>query len=369
MTDANLTVGMHVGQLLQAHPGGIGRYLWELIRALRADGVPVIPFAAGPFPDERLPPLADYIDLGHPHQPLRYELWHRLGRPRVQLGADVVHAPSLAVPATRLPLVVTVNDIAFVHHPEVFPRRGLSFHRRALRITRRRADAIIVPTAFVRAELVNQGFDSAGIFVAHHGVTVPAPPTDAQTHDRIAELGLERPFVLAVGTIEPRKNLPALVAAVELARRNQPQIELVVVGPRGWLDVPGLDRPFVHELGAVDDVTLDALYRTALLYALTSRYEGFGLPLIEAMARGCPVIAADVSALPEVVGDGGRLIGIDDVDAWAATIAETAADPDARADWSRRARLRSAQFNWTDSAELHLAAYAAARAHAADRST
>jgi len=361
-TEPRLTVGLHVGQLLQPHPGGIGRYLWELDRALRARGVGVVPFAAGPFPEPRLARLADYVDLGHPYAPVRYELWHRFGRPRVKLAVDVVHAPSLAVPATRLPLVVTVNDIAFAHHPEVSTRRGVSFHERALRVTRQRANAVVVPTAFVRDELIDRGFDGARVFVAHHGVTVPTPPSEVEIDRQIRRLGLVAPFVLAVGTIEPRKNLPVLVAAVARARSEHPGLELVIAGARGWLDVEGLDRRFVHELGAVDETTLDALYRRALVYAMPSRHEGFGLPLVEAMARGCPVLAADVSALPEVVDGGGELVPVDDVEAWAAAISEIAGDPEARARWSRLGQERATHFMWASSAEIHVAAYTAARA-------
>lgn len=358
MTDVAMTVGLHVGQLLQPHPGGIGRYLWELNRALRIEGAQVIPFAAGRLADDRSAGLDGYVDLGRPGAPLRYELWHRLGRPRVRLAADVVHAPSLAVPPTRLPLVVTVNDIAFIRHPEMFPRHGLSFHRRGLRVARERADAIVVPSAFAAAELDGLGFDADNIAVVHHGVTIPTRPTGAEIDRRIASLGLDRPFVLAVGTIEPRKNLPVLAAAVDQARSQHPDLEVVIAGARGWLDVAGLDRPFVHELGAVGDTMLDALYRRALVYAMPSRYEGFGLPLIEAMARDCPVIAADASALPEVVGDGGRLVPVDDIDAWSAAISEIAGDPERRADWARRARERASHFSWASSARRHLDAYA-----------
>ena len=352
-----MTVALHVGQLFQPVPGGIGRYVYELMLALRAGGTDVVPFAAGD-PDPRLRgALSGFVGLGHPYPPVRYELWHRFRRPVVRIDADVVHAPSLAVPPTRLPLVVTVNDVAFLHHPEAFTKRGLAFHRRGLELARRDADVVVTPSEFTRRELVAVGFDPDAVFVAHHGVTRD-DRTDATAVDgHLERLGLEPPFVLAVGTIEPRKNLPVLVAALERVRVDRPDITLVLAGPRGWLEVPGLERPWVRELGAVDEPTLDALYRRATLYAMPSRYEGFGLPVLEAMARGCPVIAADAASLPEVVGDAGLLVGPGGVDDWADGLTRLLADPEARARVAELGHARAARFTWSSSAEHHQAAY------------
>jgi len=126
-----MRAGLHVGQLLQPVPGGIGRYIVHVARNLPAADVEVVPFGAG-APSARVQSLiGTTVDLGWPRGPLRYELWHQLRRPRVDLDVDVVHAPSLAVPAVRdLPLVVTVHDVAFLREPEAFTRRGLTFHRR-----------------------------------------------------------------------------------------------------------------------------------------------------------------------------------------------------------------------------------------------
>jgi glycosyltransferase involved in cell wall biosynthesis len=351
-------VALHVGQLFQPVPGGIGRYVWELSRALRADGTDVVPFAAAPSPSGELGrDLPGFVGLGRPEAPIRYELWHRLRRPLVKIAADVVHAPSLAVPPTRLPLVVTVNDVAFLHHPEAFTRRGLAFHRRGLALARRHADVVVSPSEFTRQELISEGFDADAVRVAHHGVALAYEPDAAMLDAQLRRLGVTSPFVLAVGTIEPRKNLPVLVAALERTRAAHPNVTLVLAGPRGWLDVGGLERPWVRELGAVDERALDALYRRAMLYAMPSQYEGFGLPLLEAMARSCPVIAADAASLPEVVGDAGLLVPVGSVAEWAEGLDVLLGDPDARNVLVERGEARAADFTWSASAAHHLAAY------------
>ena len=177
---------------------------------------------------------------------------------------------------------------------------------------------------------------------------------------RLATLGLDRPYVVAVGTIEPRKGLDTLAAALAVARASEPDLELAIVGPPGWLEVPGLDGPGVHRLGTVDERTLDALYRHAIACAVPSRYEGFGLPALEAMARGCPVIASNATSLPEVVGTAGTLVPVGDVEAWGHALVATLRDDAMRDEMSRRGAERAAGFTWLGSAHAHAAAYAAA---------
>jgi glycosyltransferase involved in cell wall biosynthesis len=133
---------------------------------------------------------------------------------------------------------------------------------------------------------------------------------------------------------------------------------LAIAGPQGWLEVPGLDTPGVRRLGKVDEATLDALYRRAMLCALPSRYEGFGLPALEAMARGCPVVASSVTALPGVVGDAGVLVRPGDVAGWTAALRELLGDASARADLSARGTSRAATFTWEATARAHQEAFA-----------
>lgn len=359
-------VAVHAGQLLQPVPGGIGRYIRGLVPALVETGVRVVPFAAGDLSGRLGPAEPAALDLGPPGSPWRYELWHRLRRPRVKLPVDVVHAPSLAVPpVTGSALTVTVNDVAFLRHPEVFTRHGRDFHRRGLDLARRHARAVITPSVFVRDELTREGFDPTVVVVAPHGVATPRPTDPEGRRALLARAGVEPPFVLTVGTVEPRKNLGVLASAVARLRRRTPGLSLVVAGPTGWLDVAGIDGPEVHRLGAVDDPTLDALYDAAVACAVPSLYEGFGLPALEAMARGCPLVVSDGGSLLEVAGDAALHAPPHDVRAWERHLESILDDPAAAGGRVRRGRERAARFTWARSAELHLLAFG--RAMRADR--
>jgi len=334
-------------------PGGAGTYVRALVRSLPSSGITLSTFGSGP-PDPTWP---EFRDLGRPRPPLRYALWHRLRRPRVEPPVDVVHAPTLAVPPTgRVPLVVTVHDVAFLRFPDAFTRHGVRFHRRGLALARRHAAAVIAPSAFTRSELLAEGFEPSQVFIAHHGAPI-VPPRPADEVDAIiAALGIPTPFVLAVGTIEPRKGLHSLFAAfAELRLRG---ITLVVAGPPGWGDV-GVP-PDVVALGAVDSNTLDALYRRASAFALASRYEGFGMPALEAMAYGTPVVVSDTASLPEVVGGAGLLVPTGDVDAWADAIASVVSDEERGRRLGDAGRARAGGFTWERSAVAHLEAYTAA---------
>ncbi len=359
----SLRVALHVGQLLQRVPGGIGRYVEGLFGALPRAGVEVVSFAAGDPSVHRAAGWPSFTALGHPYAPWRYELWHRLRFPPVRIDADVVHAPSLAVPPTgRRPLVVTVNDVAFLRYPEMFTRQGVRFHRRGLDLARRDARAVIVPSTFTRDELLREGFDASLLFVAHHGVDIPGHLADDVLALRLRRVGVAPPFVLSVGTLEPRKNIPFLARVVARVRERHPEVTLVRVGPPGWGDVTSIEGPGVRELGAVDEDTLDALYRAATVCAMPSHYEGFGLPVLEAMARGCPVVASSTSSLPEVVGDAGALVAPNDDDGWFDALVRVVEDEEGR-DARRRASVeRARRFTWTESAHVHREAYEAALA-------
>jgi glycosyltransferase involved in cell wall biosynthesis len=381
---AIMRVALQAGQLDQAVPGGIGRYVEGLLRHLPEAGVAVERFAGGRW---------------------RYEAWHRFRRPVVRVPGDLVHAPSLAVPPPgRRPLVVTVHDLAFRMHPECFPPRGRAFHERGLALARAEAAAVIVPSAATAAELRDAGFEAGRIHVAHHGIEVeppgaperPGPDFPAASmnpmqhmhpHWQPAEgslgppgagslglsgagapggvppvLGLEpRSYLLFVGTVEPRNGIDILLGAhAALRRQGHPELRLVVAGPPGWGQTPPLDGPGIVAPGRVDEATLDALYRGAVAVVVPSRSEGFGLPALEAMARGCPVVASNAGALPEVVGAAGLLVAPGDVDALAAALDRILAKEDFAAELGALGRHRAATFTWAACTAAHLAAYHAA---------
>jgi glycosyltransferase involved in cell wall biosynthesis len=372
-----LRVALQAGQLDQAVPGGIGRYVEGLLRHLPEAGVTVERFAAGRW---------------------RYAAWHRFRRPVVRVPGDLVHAPSLAVPPPgRRPLVVTVHDLAFRTHPECFPPRGRAFHERGLALARDEAAAVVVPSEATAAELRGVGFDAARIHVAYHGIDLESlgplepqshqfpligslnpyqqyhphwpqaegpggePPTVAEQHEGPV-LGLKaRSYVLFVGTVEPRKGVDVLLAAHHaLRRQGHPDLKLVVAGPPGWGETPSLDRPGVVAPGRIDEATLDALYRGAAVLAVPSLSEGFGLPALEAMARGCPVVASKAGALPEVVGDAGVLVPPGDPDSLAAALDGILTDDAAAATLGAAGHQRAVTFTWSACTAAHRAAYHAA---------
>ncbi|HYD08695.1 MAG TPA: glycosyltransferase family 1 protein [Acidimicrobiales bacterium] len=342
-----MRVAVHAGQLLQPVPGGIGRYVRSLLDALPSAGVTPVPFAAGSLPGA--------VDLGWPRGGLRYEAWHRLRRPVVRVEGDLVHATSLAVPPARgRPLVVTVHDLVFLRQPEHLTARGVAFHRRGLALARRDAAAIVVPTAFGRDDLVREGFAADRIHVAPHGVApaVPsglAPPVDGD-------------YLLFVSTIEPRKGVNDLLDAHQIVRGAHPDLQLVLAGPRGWGEPPDTDRPGVVVVGNLTDAALDAAYRGAVALVVPERYAGFGLPVIEGMARGCPVVTSDAACLPEVGGGAAVVVPTGDVGTLADALDELVRSSDRRAALSAAGLAHSAAYTWERSAALHRAAYEAALA-------
>ncbi|HZB71573.1 MAG TPA: glycosyltransferase family 1 protein [Acidimicrobiales bacterium] len=355
-----LTVAVHVGQLLQPVPGGIGRYVRALLPCLPAAGVEPVAFAAGPRPDGL--DGVRYVDLGWPRGPLRYEAWHRLGRPRLAVEGDVVHATSLAVPPPGdRPLVVTVHDLVVLRAPDLLTRRGVAFHRAGLERARRLGATLVVPTAWGGEDLVREGIDPSLVHVAHHGVEVgPAPAAEA-VDAALERLGVRPPFVLFVGTLEPRKGVGDLLAASRRLQARHPEVQLVLAGGRGWGELPELTGPGVVAPGSLGDDDLDALYRSAAVLALPSRYEGFGLPVVEAMARGCPVVCSDAACLPEVAGGAAELVPVGDVAALADALGGVLDDGARRDRLVAAGRTRAAGFTWAASAEAHARAYRAAQ--------
>jgi glycosyltransferase involved in cell wall biosynthesis len=337
-----LTLALDTGQLGRSPPGGIGRYVEGLWTHLPAAGVTVEPFAGDRW---------------------RYQVWQRFRRPAVRLpaGVEVLHAPSLAVPPPgRLPLVVTIHDLAFSY----LPPRGAAFHRRGLEVTRDEAKTVVVPSAFTASEVADAGIEAGRIHVVPHGIDPPddVPAAEVSARLRRLDLGAD-PFLLAVGTVEPRKGLDVLASAFCALRG----VQLVVAGPPGWGEVAGLEGPGIRRLGAVDELLLDALYRGASALVMPSRTEGFGLPALEAMARGCPVVASRAGSLPEVVGDAGLLVPPGDRDALAGALAEVLGDDGLRARLGAAGRRRAAEFTWTACVDGHVAAYRVALRTAGNR--
>ena len=282
-------------------------------------------------------------------RPALYEAWHRTGRPRVEnMGADpgfsIVHASGGAVPATRLPLVATIHDLGWRHEPGHATRRGRRLFEAWL-ADARRADHVTCPSEATRSDLLAAGFEPDRVSVIPLGADPVAVDPGAAAALR-SHYGLDGPFVLWVGTTEPRKNLVRLVSAME----QIPDVPLVLVGPAGWKeDAARVTEPLGERariVGRVDEATKHAWYAAADVFAMPSLLEGFGLPVLEAMGHATPVVTSAGTATAEVVGDTGTTVDPTDTDAIAGAISGLLADPDEASRMGEACRQRAATMTW-----------------------
>jgi glycosyltransferase involved in cell wall biosynthesis len=349
-----------VEQLRRAVPGGIGTYVRGLLQGLHQLGSGTEPPSVSLFAS-RAPAGADPLRaFGHPvavsslPAPVLTRMWAR-GMADVPGGFDVVHATSLASPPARhSPLVVTVHDLAFRALPEAFPGRGRRWHERMWRRALARAAALVVPSAVVADAVVAAGADARAVHVIAHGSDHLPPPDDAAADAVLARLGMTGPFVLSVGTLEPRKNLPRLVTAyAKAASRWEEQVALLVVGPTGWGSGVAGATGGVHFAGPVEDGVLSALYARARAVAFVPLLEGFGLPVLEAMAAGAAVVASPV---PSLAGVDGAAVVVDPTDetSMADGLLRVVTDAGLRAELVEAGRRHAAGSTWARSAAAHV---------------
>jgi glycosyltransferase involved in cell wall biosynthesis len=347
--------------------GGIGRYTRELLAAFHQIGFePVILQAGGPPPTEfrthNLPGsglLPALLTLGQ-IQIARAARRHRL---------DLIHDPTGTAPLALTPArrVVTIHDAI----PYVYPHTSTALDRliyhRWLPLAIQKADAVLTDSQHSRKDILHYlPVTQERLFVippAANRHFRPRPPEEVrQTLDRY---GVPAPYLLYVGAIEPRKNIPRLLEAYGQLRRWFEKWNLVVVGaPNRWKASPVAETaeslglsPFIHLTGFVPDEDLPAIYSGADLFVFPSLYEGFGLPVLEAMACGTPVVTSNSSSLPEVAGEAALLVDPTDVDGLVHAMRRVLSDPDLAADLRQRGLERAKGFTWERTARETLAVY------------
>ncbi len=362
---------------------GIGNYIVQLGAALHAGGdVDVHSFYGYQWRHESpCPPVTGghsiaatrARDLIKPWIPLKRELRSLIQQVTFERGLhgreiEVYHEPNYVPLRYDVPVVVTIHDLSWLRYPETHPPDRVRWLEHGLSPALTRAGAILVDSAFVRDELVAM-FDvpPQRITVAHLGVS-PAfrPRTPEETAATLHPLGLQHGhYLLSVGTIEPRKNIGHLLAAfARLPAALRDSFPLVIAGARGWraADLERelrllADRGQVRFLGHAPAADLPNLYAGAAAFIFPSLYEGFGLPPLEAMACGVPVLASDRAALPEVIGDAGLTFDPEQPQDTALKIAAILEDSAARADLAHRGENRARRFTWAACAQATVEAY------------
>ncbi|NJN55659.1 MAG: glycosyltransferase family 4 protein [Anaerolineae bacterium] len=353
--------------------GGIGRYTRELVQALTAvDAQNDYHFFAAKTPTAS--PVPDPIPQAHNVQlhvaPFDerwlYRLWYRLRLPlavqRFTGPLDLFHSPDFVLPPVhgRIPTLLTVHDLSFVHYPETFPARLVAYLNRVVPWSIRRATHILADSQATKDDL------TAVWQVAPQKITVlysgvherfhPVADQQKQTAVRHQYNLGSAPYILAVGTVQPRKNYQLLIRAFQPIAQAQPH-NLVITGGKGWLmeemmaevGRQGLDGR-VQFAGFVADEDLPTLYSAADLFVFPSLYEGFGLPLLEAMGCGVPVITSNTSSLPEVAGQAAVLLSPHDQEAWTAAMARLLADSLERTQLVAAGFRQVRHFSWEQSA-------------------
>ena len=370
---------------------GVGIYVAGLLRALsRRDDVSIEVFADprsvevlrpdGQFSDKR--PHPDSSPAQRPWarsavrvhavraagagRPLRIA-WTQLGATRAasRVGAALLHGVHYELPLLGggPPRVVTIHDLTFIAHPEWHDRAKVAYFRWAIPRAVRKARRVFCVSRTTARELVERlEVDAARVDVTALGTDLTPASSEAIIRFR-RRLGLDAPYIASLGTLEPRKDIPSLVAAFGSIAREWPH-HLVIAGLKGWgsgtwsravVDSEVADR--IHLVGYVPEPDKAALYSGADVFVYPSRFEGFGLPVLEAMACGVPVVTTTGGALPEVAGDAAVLVAPGNIHGIANALSELLGDADERADLIERGQARAAEHTWERCAEHTVAGY------------
>ncbi|MDQ1480750.1 MAG: hypothetical protein QOI44_1611 [Actinomycetota bacterium] len=355
-----------------ARPVGAGMYTVALASGLSAHGAVDLHLLTRHDDAERwslLAPAATVHASAPARRPVRLA-WEQARGPALaeHVGVDVWHGPHYTMPLrASVPCAVTVHDLTFFDHPEWHERSKVVYFRRMIRAAARRATTLICVSAFTANRLRALVAPRTDIEVIHHGVDhdrFSANGDRAADLAALAEHGIEPPYIAFASTIEPRKNVPTLVRAFAAVAKTRPELRLVLAGSDGWgareaseaIAASGVATRVLRP-GYLDNATIAAFFRRSAAVTYPSLEEGFGLPALEGLACGAPVVTSEGSALAEVVGDAALLVPPGDADALAGALARVLDD----SALSERLRVagpaRAAEFTWKACIDQHVDAY------------
>ncbi len=352
----------HLLSLTQTYRGaGINGYIYQLLRRLPEMDAGALPLCYRAFLHDRAFEAPAGLDVQYSRWDTRRP-WKRIAWEQTRLAAlsgslDLLHGLAFAAPlAARCPTIVTVHDLSFLRFPEAFHRANRAYLTLFTQLSTRRATRVIAVSESTRRDVIALcGVPGERVITIPNGVDEAFHPADAAEIEEFRRnRRLPERFILYLGTLEPRKNLETLIDAYAGLRAADKAVpKLVIAGGKGWFFETIFAR--VAELGLRDEVLFPGYvpgtelpwwYRAAELFAYPSRFEGFGLPVLEAMACGTPVVTTTSSSLPEVAGDAALLVDPDDTTALTAALGRLLTDSQLRTDLRTAGLRQAARFSW-----------------------